>query len=108
MTKFVELFEKYGYSVEPCGHNSYIAYNNIYCVTFTEIQSPFTAICAVSLYAKDKDAIKEWYLKNDSFGIGANVYDDVMNNRCKFDVYRYGLCNHDHSLTEVESFLQKN
>jgi hypothetical protein len=102
MSEFVKLFEKYGYKVEPFG-KSYIADNGIFCVPFTEREGfGYPEVSAISFLSCDKEDIKKTY-KNSEY-IGYDIFSDWSNNRLKY--HRFGgICNHDHSLYEVEKFL---
>ncbi len=103
MSEFKELFEEYGYTVEPFGINSYIANNGIHCVPFTEVGTEnFPEISAISFLSIDIDNIKSRY-KNEEY-IGCRVFSDFMNDLLRFNPHG-GLCNHDHSLFEVEKWL---
>lgn len=103
MSKFKELFEKYGYTVEPVG-KSYIAYNDVFCIPFTEVgRSNFPEISAISFLSCDKDAILKYYAEEEY--IGSKVFSDWMNRLLPFTPFG-SICNHDHSLYEIESWLQ--
>lgn len=104
MNEFVKLFRKYGYNVEVYGE-SFIADNGVFCVPFTVKEGNLSNECsAVSFLSSDKESIKEHY-KGEKY-IGCKVFSDWMNNRLKF-THIGGICNHDHSLFEIESFLKR-
>lgn len=103
MSKFIELFKKYGYDIEPFG-KSYIADNGVFCIPFTEVGINFPEISAVSFLSSDKSAIKKQYEKEEY--IGCKVFSDWMNNHLQFH-HIGGICNHDHSLYEVEMWLSR-
>lgn len=108
MSKFTELFEEYGFTVEPFGVDSYIADNGKYCIPFSEFQADYsTAISAVSFSSNDKEDIKKHYSLKDSYHrIGSDVYRDCSNNRCKFTHIGY-IYNHDHQLYEIRMALDR-
>jgi hypothetical protein len=103
MSKFAELFNKYGYSVEEFG-KSYIAKNQVFCIPFTEFGTiNYPKISAISFLLTDLADIKKQYSKDDY--IGCQIFEDWMNRRLKFTPCG-GIRNHDHSLFEVESWLK--
>lgn len=108
MSKFKKLFESYGYSVEAYGNsgNSYIADNGVFCIPFTEYNTinGIAEMSGVSFLSDDKDAIKEHY-KNKECEIGFEVFPDWMIGAIEF-VHIGGICNHDHSIFEVDSWLR--
>lgn len=104
MNNFKDLFEAYGYTVEPFG-KSYIADNGMFCVPYTEF--PYggsVAMAGVSFLSEDKEAIKKKY-KNSADNIGFKIFNDYMSNRCNF-VHIGKICNHDHTMFEVASWLR--
>lgn len=104
VNNFVNLFKKYGYSVEAFG-DSYIADNGTFCVPFTEYGDKIhPLISAVSFLSCDKENIKQHYKGVER--IGFKVFSDWMNDQLKFSHFG-GLGNHDHSLGEVQSWLER-
>ena len=102
MSKFVELFKKYGYSIEPFGE-SYIADNGVFCIPFTEVGSTdFPEISAVSFSSSDKSDIKKQY-EGEKY-IGRKVFSDWRNDELQFQ-HLGGICNYNHRLGEVEAWL---
>lgn len=111
MANFVKLFEEYGFTVELFGPNSYIADNGTFCVPFTvhtynTKYGEYSDIAAVSFLSDDKEAIKDYYRRNDKQYIGYEVFSDYMNDRLKF-VHVGRICNHDHVAFEVEDWLKR-
>lgn len=108
MSKFVELFQKYGYKIEVIkmdgltDSNSFIADNGIFCIPFTEIKcGQFCQISAMSFSSYDHKKIKEKYKGVD---IGCAIFADWMNRHLIF-LPIGGLANHDYDLQEIESWL---
>lgn len=105
MGKFKELFESYGYKVESFG-KSYIADNGVFCIPYTEFnRGSSKEIAGVSFLSDDKESIKAKY-KDFADEIGFRLFYDWMSNRCDF-VHIGNVCNHDHTLYEVESWLKR-
>lgn len=113
MNRFVRLFKRYGWAVEQLEDNSFIAYNTSFFVPFSCI--PFMGnkdefISTVSYLICDKDEfIKEWRKYNAMIGriidIGTYAFKDYFEGNSKF--YQFGaLANHDHSVFEVEQWLE--
>lgn len=103
MERFVRLFEEYGYKVETFG-KSYIAYNDTFCIPFTNVGTEdYPMISAVSFLSKDKENIKKKYEGEEL--IGCEVFSDWATNRLEF-THIGGICNHDHNIHEVESWLR--
>ena len=104
MNKFVELFKKHGYNVEPFG-KSFIADNGIFCIPFTEVGTEtFPEISAISFLSSDKEEIKKEYDGEEY--IGCKVFSDWMNDCLKFHPFGR-ICNHDHGLYEIETILSR-
>lgn len=106
MSIFKKLFESYGYSVEAYGNsgNSYIADNGIFCIPFTEYNNTIdgtTEMSGVSFLSDDKDAIKKHYKNRED----DDVFADWMIGAIEF-VHIGGICNHDYSISEVDSWLR--
>ena len=103
MSRFKQLFEEYGFTVEEFG-KSYIAHNAVFCVPYTEVgEERFPEISAISFSVADLDDIKNHYA-NEEY-IGCKVFHDFMNHHLKFR-HVGGILNHDHSLYEVELWLK--
>ena len=104
MGRFVELFERYGYKVESFG-DSYIADNGTFCIPFTNVGTErHPLISGASFLSCDKENIKKQYEGENR--IGCRVFSDWMNGTLKFTQIG-GVCNHDHSIYEVESWLRR-
>lgn len=109
----INLFEEYGYKTEVLAINSYIAYNDFLCVTFSVYRNgEYTAIPAVSFLSDDREKIvKRWHAYNSNQGrypinIGDYYFSEFMNG--KLPGLMYGpFCNHDYSLFEIESNLKR-
>lgn len=111
MSVFKDLFERYGFKVESFGPESYIADNGTFCVPFTEHTvhtkyGVYSDISAVSFLSEDKNAIIEHYRSKDVKYIGCEVFSDYMNDKIKF-IHVGRICNHDHTVFEVEDWLEK-
>ena len=100
---FKELFEKYGYKVEKF-EDSFIADNGVFCVLYTEKDFfGIPEIAAVSFLSYDKDILKKHYKGKEK--IGHCVFEDWMMNRLPC-MHTGSICNHDHSITELEWALK--
>lgn len=104
---FKELFERYGFTIETFGA-SYIADNGVFCVPFTEFKAYGTYFMAgVSFLSIDKEILKTKY-NCVADKVGFEVYNDmVRNNKTKEITHVGSICNHDHSLFEVENWLRR-
>ena len=103
MSPYVKLFERFGYTVDTnCfGENDAMACNNKFCIPFTVRDDGCTS--AVSFSADENLNIRKKY--KDSSTIGFDVFSDYMNDRGFHHIGN--ICNHDHSLTEVEWALSR-
>lgn len=83
MDRFVELFERYGYKVEPFG-DSYIADNGKFCIPFTIVGTEENPLItgAVVFSSCDKENIKKQYEGENQ--IGYRVLYDLMDGTLKF------------------------
>lgn len=105
MNNFIKLFSKYNFEVTEFPHNSFIADNGKVLIVGTVYHfydEPTTT--AAAFYSEDRKEIEEKY-KNSKYGIGAEIYTNIMNNHNKFTL-RGRIFNHDHSLLEIESALE--
>lgn len=114
MNRFVDLFKRYGWTVEQLGSNSFIAYNTTFFVPFScvpcgRIQNEY--VSAVSYLLCDKDPfIEVWknynrHISLHGVDIGTYAFSDYFNRNSKF--IQFGaLANHDHSAYEVEQWLE--
>lgn len=109
--EFKELFERYGYTVEQVGENSFVAKNENFFVAYSvyNFGGPVAAMC--SFYLCDLEAfLQQW--KHINAGrripqeIGSFAFSGMMNRL--HDFHPCGLCNHDHMPFEVEWWLQRH
>ena len=102
---FTRLFQRYGWTVEQLDDNSFVAYNGTYFVPFSIDHKGCASAVSYLLCDKEK-FVQEW--KNSKYlsPIGYYAFNMWMNGYKKF-IHYGGICNHDHSTYEIESWLHR-
>ena len=106
--QYIDLFRRYGWTVDILGHNDFIAYNDTFFVAFS-VCGRF--VSAVSYLLCDKDEfVKAWKNKttNTYQSIGSFAFHDYMLGRAQCKFYQHGaIANHDHDMFEIAQWLKK-
>lgn len=106
---FTRLFERYGWTVEQLGENSYIAHNKNFFIPFSLDHMGYAS--AVSYFADDKGKFIEAWKKYNATRrfpspIGYYAWHLYSNGDRRF-IRWGGVGNHDHSTWEVENWLER-
>lgn len=108
----INLFERYGFTVEEVGPRSYVARNSRFAIVF----SPYIAYdhceaAAVTYLVDDiEEVIREYKQFSDHDGWGPAI-GSMAHNACRNSVmetarYPGGLDNHDYNTWEIEEWLK--
>ena len=99
--KFVALFQKFGYTVEQIGSDSFIADNGVFCVPYTEYDRDGSPeMWAITIDSCHKEELKEFFKDEEQIGCAAWC------RRGPFKVYDNYICNHDVMYWEADNLLK--
>lgn len=105
---YINMFRRYGWTVDILGHNDFVAYNDVYFVPFSMSGDRF--VYAVSYLLCDKDEfVSAWKRSTAYCPIGVFAYHDYTLGNLRGNKFQQfgALGNHDHDMFEIASWLKK-